>query len=99
MLDWIKVIISPRVTLKILEEHHHRFQIFAAMQACDFLRSSHNKAYHEDLSFDALHLSRNIIKISLEHIMAWKNLSNPVKEKWCNDPRKSASHICAITPK
>jgi hypothetical protein len=67
MLDLIKVILSPKSTLKIPKEDNHRFQTFAAM-TCDFLWSSHNKAYHENLSFDALHLSKKIIKVSLEHI-------------------------------
>jgi hypothetical protein len=31
---------------------------------------------------DGLHLSRKIIKISLEHMVAWKNISNPIEEKW-----------------
>jgi len=50
MLDWIKVIISPRLTLKIPKEDHHCFQNFVAV-TCDFLWSSSNKAYHKDLSF------------------------------------------------
>jgi hypothetical protein len=29
-----------------------------------------------------------------------KEISSRIRtEVWCNDPRKSASHICAITPK
>jgi hypothetical protein len=84
MLDWITVIISPGVTLKIPKDHH-RFQIFALV-ACDFLWPSRNKAYHENLSFDALLLSRKIIKVSLEHMAAWKNLSIPIEEKWMPPP-------------
>jgi len=85
MLDWIKVSLSPELTLNIPKEDHHCFQIFASM-ACDFLWSSHNKAFHEVLSFDALHLSRKIIKVSLEHMVAWKNISNPIEEKWITPP-------------
>lgn len=54
---------------------------------CDLLCSYRNKAYHDGLSFDALQMSRNINKVSLEHIMAWKHLSNtPVEEKWIPPP-------------
>jgi hypothetical protein len=63
MLDWIKVIISPRLTLKIPKEDHHCFQNFVAV-TCDFLWSSSNKAYHKDLSFDALILAGKILKVS-----------------------------------
>jgi hypothetical protein len=63
MLDWIKVIISPRLTLKIPKEDHHCFQNFVAV-TCDFLWSSSNKAYHKDLSFDALILVGKILKVS-----------------------------------
>jgi hypothetical protein len=84
MLDWIKVIISPGATLKIPKEDHYRFQILAVV-ACDFLWSSRNKAYHENLSFDALNLSRKIIKVSLKHMVAWKNISIPLEEE-CMPP-------------
>jgi hypothetical protein len=85
MLDWIKVIISHGATLKIPKEDHHRFQNFVAV-ACDFLWSSRNKAYHENLSFDALNVSRKINKVSLEHMVAWKNVSIPPEEKWMPPP-------------
>jgi hypothetical protein len=35
LLDWIKVILSPGLTLHIPKDDHHKFQIFAAM-ACIF---------------------------------------------------------------
>jgi hypothetical protein len=85
MLDWIKVIISPGATPKIPKEDHHRFQIFVAV-ACDFLWSSRNKVYHENLSFDALNVSRKINKVSLEHMAAWKKASIPLEEKWMPPP-------------
>jgi hypothetical protein len=81
MLDWIKVILSPRSTHKIPKEDYHCFQTFATV-ACDLLWSSRNKAYHEDLSFDALLLARKVLKVSQEHMVAWKSISNPIEEKW-----------------
>ncbi|XP_062176085.1 uncharacterized protein LOC133881146 [Alnus glutinosa] len=85
MLDWIKVLISPGLNLNIPKEDHHRFQIFASV-TCDTLWSSRNKAYHENLSFDALQLSRKILKVSQEHMVAWKSISQQIEEKWIPPP-------------
>jgi hypothetical protein len=85
MMDWIKVIIFPRSTLKISKKDYHRFQIFATV-TCDLLWSGPIetcRATMIGLSFDALQKSININKVSLEHIMAWKHLSNTlIEEKW-----------------
>jgi hypothetical protein len=85
MLDWIKVLISPGLNLNIPKEDHHRFQIFASV-TCDTLWFSRNKAYHENLSFDALQLSRKILKVSQEHMVAWKSISQQIEEKWIPPP-------------
>jgi hypothetical protein len=64
MLDWIKVILSPGLTLKIPKEDHHRFQIFAAV-TCDFLWFSRNKAYQGIFpSMLSYILSRKFLKVS-----------------------------------
>jgi hypothetical protein len=76
-LNWIKLIISPGPVLNIPQTDHHYFQIFDVV-ACDLLWYSHNKAYHDGISFDALQLSRNVNlnKVYMEHLMAWKNVPN-----------------------
>jgi hypothetical protein len=85
-LNWIKVIISSGSILNILKTDHHYFQIFDVV-ACDFLWFSRNKAYHDGISFNALQLSRNVNKVSMEHLVAWKTVpNNSVEEKWIPPP-------------
>jgi hypothetical protein len=90
MMDWnIKVIVPPTANLKIPKEDYHCLQMFATV-TCDLLWSYRNRAYHCDLSFDALQMSRNINKVCLEHIMACKHLSNSlVEQKWIPPPPSS----------
>jgi hypothetical protein len=46
-----------------------------------------NKAFHDDIAFDALQLSRNVNKVSMEHLVAWKSVpTNSVDEKWIPPP-------------
>jgi hypothetical protein len=92
MLDWIKVIISPGATLKIPKEDHYRFQILAVV-ACDFLWSSRNKAYHENLSFDALNLSRKIIKVSLSIWWLGRIFPFQLKKNGCHLRRSGSKSI------
>jgi hypothetical protein len=55
--------------------------------ACDLPWYFRNKAYHDGISFDVLQLSRNVNKVSMEHLMAWKNVpNNLVVEKWIPTP-------------
>jgi hypothetical protein len=69
ILNWIKAIISPKLVLNIPKTNHHYFQIFAVV-ACDLLWFSCNKAFHDGIAFDALQLSRNVNKVSMEHLVA-----------------------------
>lgn len=66
MQDWIKLILSPGSSLHIARMEHHRFQIFAAV-TCDLLWFYRNKAFHDGITYDALQVSKNINKISLQH--------------------------------
>lgn len=84
MMDWIKTIISPYGPLGINNEDLHHFQIFAAV-LCDLLWFYRNKAYHEGLLFDALMISRNINRITSEHLKAWTLIPIPL-EKWKSPP-------------
>jgi hypothetical protein len=73
ILNWIKAIISPKLVLNIPKTDHHYFQIFVAV-ACDLLWFSRNKAFHDGIAFDALQLSRNVNKVSMEHLVASKSV-------------------------
>jgi len=85
MQDWIKLILSLGSSLHIPRMEHHRFQIFVAV-TCDLLWFYRNKAFHDGIPYDALQVSRNINKISLQHSDAWSHLSNPPTEKWMRPP-------------
>ena len=85
MLDWIDSILSPGHSLGIPSEDQHKFQIFAFV-ACDILWFYKNKALHDEVSLDARSVSAHINKISLEHFLAWRSLTQVPVEKWSSPP-------------
>jgi ribonuclease HI len=85
MTDWIASILSPGRSLGIPPVEHHQFQIFAAV-ACDILWFYRNKAFHDDLAFDARSVSAHINKIALEHFLAWHPPNQVLEEKWGPPP-------------
>jgi hypothetical protein len=81
----VRVILYPKALLHIPSLELHRFQVFAAV-ACDLLWFHRNKAYHEGMSFEALHLARQIFSTYHQHCDAWSAKLQPIPEKWIRPP-------------
>jgi hypothetical protein len=87
LLDWIKGIITPHVTLGIPPADSHLFQIFAVV-LCDLMWLSRNQAVHKGIVPDALKLAANIKRVAMEHYVAWSSKQKPQKLNWSKPPPK-----------
>lgn len=81
MAYWIKLFISPGRSLGIPTKDLHLFQICASV-ACDLLWFYRNKAHHDRITHNALAISRNINKVTLEYHAALKAKLFISVEKW-----------------
>jgi hypothetical protein len=82
MLDWIKVILSHGLTLKSRKKTIIVSKFLHQLHAIFYGLLTTRLILRIFPLIDALHLSRKIIKVSLEHMVAWKNISNPIEEQW-----------------
>jgi hypothetical protein len=81
MVNLIKCILNPSVSLGLPPKDTHLFQIFAAV-FCDLFWFSKNKVAHDGVIPNVLVLVESIKKIDLEHIDAWESFIQIVIEKW-----------------
>jgi hypothetical protein len=79
--NWIKAIIHPHSSLRILLADIHLFQIFDAM-LCDLLWFSKNKVVHKGVIPDIKVLANSISRTTLDHAIAWKSSSLIAQEFW-----------------
>ena len=88
ILDWIKVILNPKSMLGLNEESVNDFQLYATI-LCDHLWMARNKARVEGSKSDPSVLSRQILRVFMEHKDAWKEKNErPSKDVvWSPLPR------------
>lgn len=77
MSDWLNCIFNPCFVVGIPKTNVHLFQIYAFV-SCDLMWFSRNRAVHDGVIANVLVLSSSINKVSLEHHLAWKEISSPL---------------------
>jgi hypothetical protein len=79
--NWIKAIIHPHSSLRILLADIHLFQIFDVV-LCDLLWFSKNKVVHKGVIPDIKVLANSISRTTIDQAIAWKSSSLIAHEFW-----------------
>nr|XP_023917825.1 uncharacterized protein LOC112029377 [Quercus suber] len=86
IIDWVKMIINPKLGLDLEGEEAKDFQLYAAI-LCDQIWLTMNKARMEGIKNNPEQVARQVYKTYEEHKNAWRNQSNkPPKDSIWSPP-------------